>query len=55
MFLQTAIAITFAPHLIALFRRFEHPRAQWRRSQAVSVAAAGLAVYADVLALNSRS
>jgi len=52
-FLQTAIAITFAPHLVALFRRFEtSARPSFlRRSPAVSVAAAGLAVYAGCVVL----
>ena len=52
-FLQTAIAITMAPHLIALFRHLEtSARASLlRQSRVVGVTAAGLAVYAFCIAL----
>jgi hypothetical protein len=52
-FLQSAIAITLAPHLIDLFRRFEtSARASFlRRSPVVGLAAAGLAVYASFIIL----
>ena len=52
-FLQSAIAITFAPHLIALFRRFEtSARASLlRRSPVVGIAAAGLAAYTAFIVL----
>jgi hypothetical protein len=52
-FLQTAIAVTFAAHLIALFHHFETTaRASFmRRSPVVGAAAAGLAVYAACIML----
>ena len=52
-FLQAAIAVTLAPHLIALFRHVETAaRASLLRSSSVvGVAAAGLAIYAGFVVL----